>query len=78
MVVLNPDGTVQSQGAVERLIQENSLLLTAAEGSLEKIETKGITETSVEEQAKRKIGKQMVAEGVTVGQIGWPVCECSY
>lgn len=71
-VVLNADGTVNCQGPIDRLLSEERHVL-------EKVEKDAVDEDEAKvdekDQDKLKKGKQIVAEEIAVGHIGWPVCK---
>ena len=70
MVVLNADGTLKSQGPVERLLDGDIVKVAAVD--TEEAEKE---EEAAEEESRRQKGKQIVAEEVAIGHIGWPVCK---
>jgi ABC-type methionine transport system ATPase subunit len=76
-VALNLDGTVQCQGPVKKLLNDNKELVAAAE---QEMPTDGPKEPTKMEQNEDhatlvKIGKQTVEEELAIGHVGWPVCE---
>jgi hypothetical protein len=76
LVVLNSDGTVRTQGPIDKVLKSNEELTLSVEQELgseddagKKIEQKQAHDDLIQ------AGKQIVEEDVAVGHVGWPVCE---
>jgi ABC-type glutathione transport system ATPase component len=77
LVVLNLDGTVQSQGAVEKLLLANDSLKNSSVSSLDLSQDKEHADPEEASKVRKQKGKQVVPEEVAIGHVGWPICECS-
>jgi ABC-type methionine transport system ATPase subunit len=76
LIHLNPDGTLQSHGTVERLLNDNSSLRTIVINEEDAVQKSEQTEEKqAEEQKRLQKGKQIVEEELAIGHVGWPVCE---
>jgi ABC-type methionine transport system ATPase subunit len=75
MVVLNLDGTVQSQGTVDKMSQEDGCLKTSSAIDMKTAQDK--EEEAEETRLRLQKGKQIVNEEVAIGHVGWSVCEYS-
>lgn len=79
LIALNSDGTIRSQGTVEKLLKEDVVLKSVASRAMESAEGKEqYDEKEAEEQLRKEQGKQIAEEDVAVGRVTWPVCECVF
>ena len=71
MVTLKPDGTVLTRGPVENHLQLERTYTPSTSSETHKVDGSG----DEDEEAKLQKGKQIIAEEIAVGRIGWPVCK---
>lgn len=75
MIVLNPNGSLQSQGPVEKLLREDNTLKLYTEKDLEDgVDKEPVEDAEAEENRKRK-GKQIVSEELAIGHVDIHACD---
>jgi len=74
LVILNSNGTLQSQGNIEKVLKDGPALKPAIDAPhvTQEKEDNAIGE---EEQELFRKGRQIMAEDVAIGHVGWPSCE---
>lgn len=75
VVVLGPNGKVQSQGSMSKALAHDSKLAEAAEEQAQMDSKAENTANNGEEGARKAAGKLMVEEEVAVGHVGWDASE---
>jgi ABC-type glutathione transport system ATPase component len=74
MVVLSPDGAVQSHGAVEKLLKDDVVLHSIEMEERSLTVTGEDTKEQAEQQTMKQKGKQMTKEEMATGHVSWNVC----